>query len=70
MINGNCCFQLNFGMVHTIPFQLDFILHLIELDQKLEDWSHMNLAVDLSQALFRNSFLQYLINLLSHYHMD
>jgi hypothetical protein len=70
MIDDNCYSQLNFEKVHIIPFQLDFILHLIKSDQKKEDCSHKNLAVDLFQVLFRNSSLQYLINLLSHYHMD
>jgi DNA helicase TIP49 (TBP-interacting protein) len=70
MINGKYCFQLNFGKARTTPFPLSFILHLIKSDQKKEDCSHKNLAVDLFQVLSRNSSLQYLINLLSHYHMD
>ena len=70
MINGRCGFQWNFGMAHANPFQLYFILHLVKLDQRKEDWSHKNLAVDLSQVLSRNSFLRYLVNLLSLYRMD
>jgi hypothetical protein len=46
MINGKYYSQLNSEMVHTIPFQLDFILHLIKLNQKKEGLSHTNLAVD------------------------
>lgn len=46
MIDGKYYSQLNFEMVHIIPFQLDFILHLIKLDQKKEGLSHINLAVD------------------------
>lgn len=46
MINGEYYSLSNFEMAHIIPFQHDFILHLIKLDQKKEGLSHINLAVD------------------------